>query len=286
MHQLVWVDRAGKVIETARGGASRASRRSRCRRTAGASPSPRRRRRREATSGSATWSAASTRGSRSIPGTRSSRAGSARPRLSYVEADESRRAAIFVVNADGSGGKRLLASEFGVGIQHALLAPDGASALRIVDDARSRRLRRAAVLADGTLGPPEEFLRFQPEPDIDEARLSPDGRLRRLRHRRPGPARGVPHALSLGRGPVAGQPGGRAAARAGRRRAGALYYIAGGGPSRRSLVEVKVDPAQDPPVGNIDQAVRHRPAVAALRRDALRRRGRRQPLPDGARGGR
>ena len=137
-------------------------------------------------------------------------------RLSYVEATAA-RSRIFAVQPDGSGGKRLLASEVGVGIQQALLAPDGASAVRIIDVGGHKKLRSASVQPDGVLGPPQEFLQFQPEPDIGDARLSPDGRLLAYATDDPGPARGVPHALSLGPGPLAGQPGGRAPRRAGPR---------------------------------------------------------------------
>ena len=104
------------------------------------------------------------------------------------------------------------------------------------------------MLADGTLGPPEEFLRVQPAPDIDEARFSPDGRLVAYATDDPGQPEVFLTRFPSGEGRwQVSQEGARRPRWAAK--AGALYYIAGGGPSRRSLVEVKVDPAQDPPVG-------------------------------------
>jgi hypothetical protein len=168
-------------------------------------------------------------------------------RLSYVEVD-SMRSRIYAVNADGSGGRSLIAREVGVGIQDAELVPGGSTALRLTDEGGNRRLRVSPVLPDGTLGPPERFLRFQPEPDVDEACLSPDGRLLAYATDDPGQPDVFLTRFPGGEGQwqVSTEGGRQPRWSSG---SGELFYIGGGGPSRRSMVVVSVDPLQDPPLG-------------------------------------
>jgi len=246
LHQLVWVDRGGKVIETlgeSRPGLSAVALSPDGRRVAFTALSKE--------TQSDIWVRDLARGIDTRitfdPGEERNPNWIGSSRLSYVQA-EIARSPMFVVNADGSGGKRLLASEVGVGVQQALSSPDGTSAIRIIDDAGHGRLRRAAVLPDGALGSPEKFLQVEPEPDIDEARFSPNGRLVAYATDDPGQPEVFLARFPSGEGRwQVSQEGARRPRWA--EKAGALYYIAGGGPSRRSLVEVKIDPGEDPPVG-------------------------------------
>jgi len=168
-------------------------------------------------------------------------------RLAYVEVTAA-DVRILAVNADGSGNQRLLAPRAGTGLQEAHVAPDGKSALRVVEIEGRRRLRASAVLADGSLGPPAPLLKFQPEPDIADASLASNGRLVAYATDDPG----QPDVF------LARYPGGagqwQVSSEGGRRprwasNTGELFYIAGSGPSRRGMVAVAIDPTRDPPVG-------------------------------------
>jgi dipeptidyl aminopeptidase/acylaminoacyl peptidase len=246
LHQFVWVDRAGKVIETVgepRPGLEDAELSPDGRRLAFTTTSNE--------TGDDIWVRDLARGIDTRltfdPGTETDPRWIDSSQLSYVEATAA-RSRIYTMQPDGSGGKRLLASEAGVGIQQALLAPDGASAVRIIDVGGHKKLRSASVQPDGVLGPPQEFLQFQPEPDIGDARLSPDGRLLAYATDDPGQPEAFLTRFPSGQGRwQVSQEGARRVRWAAQ--TGALYYIAGGGPSRRALVEVKVDAGQDPPIG-------------------------------------
>jgi hypothetical protein len=168
-------------------------------------------------------------------------------RLTYVETT-SAGARILAVNADGSGNQRLLAPQTGTGLQEAHVAPDGKSALRILEVERRRRLRTSTVLADGSLGPPAPLLKFQPEPDIADASLARDGRLAAYATDDPGQPDVFVTRYPGGEGQwQVSSEGGRRPRWA--RNTGELFYIAGSGPSRRGMVAVAIDPAVDPPVG-------------------------------------
>ena len=168
-------------------------------------------------------------------------------RLTYVEIKGMQSRAL-AVNADGSGGQRVVVPAEGVGSQSLAIAPDGGSAVRIVDEGGHGRLRFAPLLADGTLGASRPLLAARPEPDIDEAAISPDGRLLAYATDDPGQPDVFLTRYPGGDGQwQVGADGGRRPRWA--RGSGELVYIAGLGPSRRALVAVKVDATQDPPVG-------------------------------------
>ena len=168
-------------------------------------------------------------------------------RLTYLEFDRM-QCRILAVNADGSGNGSVVAPPLGIGRQEAEFTRDGKSAIRIIDDEGRPRLRSAAILPDGSLGPPTPFLRARPEPEIDSAGLSSDGRL--LAYATDDP--GLPEVFVVrypgGEGPWQVSSGG------GRRPRwvmgqGELFYIGGGGPSRRAMFAVPVDPSKNPPIG-------------------------------------
>jgi len=105
------------------------------------------------------------------------------------------------------------------------------------------------VLPDGSLGGLRPLIELGPEPDIQDASISPDGRLLAYVTNDPGQA----VDLFLTRFPEGvgqwqvGAEGGRRPRWA--RDSGELFFIAGIGPSRRTMVSVRVDPAQDLPLG-------------------------------------
>jgi Tol biopolymer transport system component len=158
---------------------------------------------------------------------------------------------IFAVNADGSGGQREFAPAAGMGASANSfnVAPDGRSAVRIVDERGIGRLRVGPIGPDGSLGGLRPLLSLEPEPDIQDANISPDGKL--LAYVTNDPRRAVDLFLTrfpegVGQWQV-GTEGGRTPRWA--KDSGELFYVAGSGPSRRAMVSVRVDPAQDPPLG-------------------------------------
>jgi hypothetical protein len=168
-------------------------------------------------------------------------------RLTYVEVT-SAGVRILAVNADGSGNQRILAPQTGTGLQEAHVAPDGKSALRLVEVESRRRVRMSAVLADGSLGPPAPLLKFQPEPDIADVSLASNGRLAAYATDDPGQPDVFLTRYPGGEGQwQVSSEGGRRPRWA--RITGELFYIAGSGPSRRGMVAVAIDATLDPPVG-------------------------------------
>jgi dipeptidyl aminopeptidase/acylaminoacyl peptidase len=170
-------------------------------------------------------------------------------RLAYVDAVNV-QGRILAVNADGSGDQREIAPLAGLGAatRNLSVAPDGKTAVRIVDERGRGRLRIADVGPDGVLGPLRPLLKQQPEPDINDAIISPDGRLLAYVTNNPGQVE-----LFLTRYPggdgqwQVGSEGGRSPQWSGDGKE--LFFVSGSGPSRRTLVAVHVDPAQEPPVG-------------------------------------
>jgi hypothetical protein len=169
-------------------------------------------------------------------------------RVSYLGLLPGEHSQILAVNSDGSGGPSALAPPSAGNEQAVQIAPGGGTALRIIDEGGHARMRVSPVLADGSLGAPAPFLRFTPDPDVVEARLAPNGRLFAYATGDPGAPRVFVTRFPSGEGQwqvspeVARQPRWAPGS-------GALYYVAGSGSSRRSLVEVKIDASQDPPVG-------------------------------------
>jgi hypothetical protein len=160
---------------------------------------------------------------------------------------------LVAVNADGSGGQREFAPAAGLGISAVDfgIAPDGKWAVRIIDQRGSGRLRIGPVLADGSLGDLRPFLKLEPEPDVEEAAISPDGKLLAYVTIDAGQV----YNLFLTRFPEGtgrwqvGTEGGRSPRWAGD--SGELFFIAGSGTARRTMVSVKVDPRLDPPPGDL-----------------------------------
>jgi len=169
-------------------------------------------------------------------------------RLSYLGLRPGERSQLLAVNADGSGGASVMAPPSAGNRQQAFIAPDGRTALRVLDEDGHGRMRVSPVLPDGSLGAPAPFLRFTPEPDVEVARLSPDGRFVAFATNEPGAPRVFVTRFPSGEGKwQVSSEGARQPRWA--PGSGALYYVAGSGSASRWLVEVKIDPTQDPPVG-------------------------------------
>jgi WD40 repeat protein len=171
-----------------------------------------------------------------------------RDRLSYLDFLPGERSQIMAVKSDGSGGPSALAPPSAGNRQGVQVAADGRTALRLIDEGGHGRIRVSPVLADGSLGAPASFLRFTPDPDVDEASLAPNGQLLAYATSDPGTPRVFVTRFPSGAGQwqVSSEDARQPRWAPG---SGALYYVAGSGSTRRTLVEVKIDPSQDPPVG-------------------------------------
>lgn len=171
-------------------------------------------------------------------------------RLAYVERD-GMQARVLAINADGSGGQRELAPTVSsADFDNVAMAPDGRSALRIIDQRGHGSLRVGPVLPDGSLGPLEPLLKQVPEPNVGAATISPDGRLVAYTTNDPGQVDVFLARFPGGEGrwQVGTEGGFRARWAPGGRE---LFFIAGSGPTKRSLASARVDPAQDSPLGPI-----------------------------------
>ena len=175
-------------------------------------------------------------------------------RIAYIET-EGIQGRVLSRNADGSGEARVVAPLAPLGglaldITSFIVAPDGRSAIRVVSENGHSRLRMGSVLPDGVLGPVEPVIRTQPEPDLGQPAISPDGRLLAYVTDNPGKP-----AVFLTRFPSrdgkweVGTNAGRSPRWA--RATGELFYLAGVGAAGRSLVTATVHSDQDPPLGAI-----------------------------------
>ena len=102
-------------------------------------------------------------------------------RIAYIEM-QGIQGRILSVNADGSGEPKAigpLAPLGGIALDMTsiVVAPDERLAIRVVSESGHSRLRMGPVLPDGVLGPAEPVIRTQPEPDLGQPAISPDGRL-------------------------------------------------------------------------------------------------------------
>ncbi|HEY6571754.1 MAG TPA: hypothetical protein VI198_00420, partial [Candidatus Eisenbacteria bacterium] len=252
-HELVWLDRSGKVIETLGQGHPGLS-------SPAVSPDGRR----------VAYDAAEN-GNRDIwvrdlvRGTETRLTFDAKPeispawfpsgtRLVFIERSGI-QGRLLAVNADGSGGQQEIApiadlggtalTTYGLGI-----TPDGTSALRIVSERGHSRVRIASFLPGGVLGPLRPVLHAQPEPDVGQSAVSPDGRLLAYVTDDPGK-----NSVFITRFPSAdgkwevGTAGGRSPRWA--RKTGEFFFVAGSGPGSRWLSVATVNPALDPPVGSV-----------------------------------
>jgi dipeptidyl aminopeptidase/acylaminoacyl peptidase len=107
------------------------------------------------------------------------------------------------------------------------------------------------MLKNGSVGDLRPILELEPEPDIQDAVLSPDGRLLAYVTNEPGQAVDLfltRFPAGVGRWQV-GTEGGRTPRWA--RDSRELFFVAGSGPSRRTMVAVRVDSSQDPPLGEV-----------------------------------
>jgi len=150
------------------------------------------------------------------------------------------------VNADGSGDLRIVAPPQGVGSQRAYFAADGRTAIRLIDEGGRGLMRLSPVLADGSLGPPAAFLHSQREPNVEDLRPAPKGGLIAYATDDPG----LPEVFLVrqpgGEGPWQVSAGGGRRPRWARD-SGELFYIGGGGPSRRAMFAVSIDASTNPP---------------------------------------
>jgi hypothetical protein len=154
---------------------------------------------------------------------------------------------LMVTNADGSGGAGQLAGDAGSSQQSVQWIAGSPQALRTIDERGHARMRLSALLPDGTLDAPQPFARFTPEPDVGSDALSPNGKLVAYDSNDPQPEVFLTRFPSgEGQWQVSSE-GGRGPRWASG--TGALYYVAGTGAATRSMVEVKIDYAHDPPVG-------------------------------------
>ena len=157
------------------------------------------------------------------------------------------RGNIMAIKADGSGQPKELVADAPTGrfFSALLSTPDQRSVVEIVDEQGHGRLRVADFLPDGRIGPPRPFLKVQPEPDVMDARLSPDGHLLAYVTDAAQPELFLTRfPTGEGRWQV-----GSDAARTPRwaRGTGEIFFSTG--PRRDAIFSAKVDSALDPPLG-------------------------------------
>jgi Tol biopolymer transport system component len=169
--------------------------------------------------------------------------------VAYVQLTKSIRGRILSVKADGSGQPRVVVPDAPLGNTDdpaLVVVPGGRSVLQIVDERGHGRLRVGDLQADGRVGPLRPVLKIEPEPDVSEARVSPDGRLLAYVADNDGkPELFLTRFPSgVGRWQVTTE-----AARHPRwaRRTGELFFLTG--QANDTTVAARVDPGLDPPVG-------------------------------------
>ena len=170
-------------------------------------------------------------------------------RLTYVE-ESGTQTRVISINADGSGEQREFAPLRGIEFESAnvAVAPDGQSAVCIVEQRGRGSLQVGPVLPDGRLGDLRPLLKQVPEPNVRDGRISPDGRLVAYTTDDPGQVDIFLTRFPNGEGQwQVGTQGGVQPRWA--RDSGELIFIAGSGPTQRNMASARVDPSLDPPLG-------------------------------------
>jgi Tol biopolymer transport system component len=154
--------------------------------------------------------------------------------------------------ADGSGTFRDLHHEGGVGQGSAVLetTPDGREFLQVIDAVGRGQVRRFEVPAEGLAGEGRRVLQGEPDPDVLQMRVSPDGRLMAY----VSDVGLSAYEVFLTRFP-SGDGTWQVSTRGGRvprwdPGTGALYYVSDAGTGQRSLITVEIHPEEDVPVGS------------------------------------
>jgi len=168
-------------------------------------------------------------------------------RIVYTELDDM-ASTIVMRAADGSGGRRELFHGGAVSESITLFSPDGRELLFGVDDRGATRLRLAPIGDDGTLGEPRTFFATQPEPNVREARISPDGRLLAYVTADSGQPEVFLTRFPSGEGRWQVSPDSGSAARWAAA-TGELFFVAGGGPGVRALAVAEVEDRGEVVVG-------------------------------------
>ncbi|HEU4725515.1 MAG TPA: protein kinase, partial [Candidatus Eisenbacteria bacterium] len=159
------------------------------------------------------------------------------------------------VNADGSGGQLEVAPRADLGGTAGKpspldIAPDAKSAIRITNTGGHSHLRVGPLDAGGVLGSLSPLIQGQPEPDVGQGAISPDGRLLAYVTDDPGK-----NDLFLTRYPSGagkwqvGTDGGREPRWSAK--TGELFFLGGSGPGNRWLAAASVNPAQEPPLESV-----------------------------------
>jgi Tol biopolymer transport system component len=177
-------------------------------------------------------------------------------RLAYIEHDEM-QARVLSIHADGSGAQRTFAPRtyFVPSAGSVTVAPDGKSAIRVVDQRGHGSLQVGPILPDGSLGTLKPLLTRTPEPSISDARISPDGHLLAYQTNDAGIVNVFLTRYPGGEGQwQVGTEGGFSPRWA--RDRGELFFVAGSGPSSRSMVSADVEPSRDPPLGALTRLFR------------------------------
>jgi hypothetical protein len=174
-----------------------------------------------------------------------------RSRIGYIQIMATSggvRGRILAVNADGSGRPQMIAPEapLGAALDALIPAEEGKCVLQIIDERGFGRLRVASLQPDGTLGPLRPILRVEPEPDVVEASVSPDGRLLAYVTHDPGQTAEMfltRFPSAEGRWQVSAQP---ALLPRWARNGGELFFLSGA--QKLMVASVRVDAAMEPPL--------------------------------------